>query len=175
MAVSHLLLFTVTHTQLRHTSFAILGCGWWLVVGGWWLVVGGWWSVSVVVAAVVVMSWGLASDICADPRSLRPPRIRMRVEWHLQSYVRRWHSKDHDFLTLRVRGLGPADPKGRKIFLRLRMPRFDLVQFGHFHEGRLQKMLRGGGCFGPFPSTPVGEITSSDPDLSDSDRTESGL
>ena len=27
----------------------------------------------------------------------------------------------------------------------------DLVQFGHFHEGRLQKMLRGGGCFGPFP------------------------
>ena len=37
------------------------------MVGGWWLVVGGWWLVSVVVAAVVVMSWGLASDICADP------------------------------------------------------------------------------------------------------------
>ena len=38
MAVSHLLLFTVTSAQLRHTSFAFLGCGWWLVV--WWLVVG---------------------------------------------------------------------------------------------------------------------------------------
>ena len=38
------------------------------------------------------------------------------------------------------------------------MLRFDLVQFGHFHEGRLQKMLRGGGCFAPFPGTPVGEL-----------------
>ena len=85
-------------------------------VFGLWLVVGGWWLVLVVVAAVVVMSWGLASDICADPRYLRPPTTRMRVKWHLQSYVRRWHTKDHDFLTLRVRGLGPADPKGRKIF-----------------------------------------------------------
>ena len=71
--------------------------------------------------------------------------------------------------------VGPRGPEGPKIFFRLRMLRFDLVQFGHFHEGRLQKMLRGGGCFGPFPSTPVGEIRSSDPDLSDSDRTESGF
>ena len=118
---------------------------------------------------------GGGDDLGSGMRYLRPPTIRMRVKWHLQSYVRRWHTKEHDFLTLRVRGLGPADPKGRIFFFRLRMLRFDLVQFGHFHEGRLQKMLRGGGCFGPFPSTPVGEITSSDPDLSDSDRTESGL
>ena len=73
--------------------------------------------------------------------------------------------------------VGPRGPEGPKFFrfsmLRLRM--FDLVQFGHFHEGRLQKMLRGGGCFAPFPGTPVGEIRSSDPDLSDSDRTESGF
>ena len=61
MAVSHLLLFTVTSAQLRHTSFAFLGCGWWLVV--WWLVVGGWWLL-----VVVVMTWGLASDICAPQR-----------------------------------------------------------------------------------------------------------
>ena len=109
MALSRLLLYPASPGKLKHTSFAFLGCGWWLVVGGWWLVL-------VVVAAVVVMSWGLASDICADPRYLRPPTTRMRVKWHLQSYVRRWHTKDHDFLTLRVRGLGPADPKGRKIF-----------------------------------------------------------
>ena len=70
--------------------------------------------------------------------------------------------------------VGPRGPEGPKFF-RFRMLRFDLVQFGHFHEGRLQKMLRGGGCFAPFPGTPVGEIRSSDPDLSDSDRTESGF
>ena len=98
--------FVAVHSYLRPVKahkFCIFGL--WLVVGG--LVVGGWWLVVVV---------GGGDDLGSGIRYLRPPTIRMRVKWHLQSYVRRWHTKEHDFLTLRVRGLGPADPKGRKIF-----------------------------------------------------------
>ena len=99
--------FVAVHSYLRPVKahkFCIFGL--WLVVGG--LVVGGWWLVVVV---------GGGDDLGSGIRYLRPPTIRMRVKWHLQSYVRRWHTKEHDLLTLRVRGLGPADPKGRKFFL----------------------------------------------------------
>ena len=116
----------------------------------------------VVVVVVVVVVWGLAYLMSAMYNDT-------------DSRARKEHKKDDGMRNPSGPWVGPRGPEGPKIFFRLRMLRFDLVQFGHFHEGRLQKMLRGGGCFGPFPSTPVGEITSSDPDLSDSDRTESGL
>ena len=72
-----------------------------MVVGGWWLVVVG----------------GGGDDLGSGMRYLRPPTIRMRVKRHLQSYVRRWHTKEHDFFNPSGPLVGPRGPEGPKNFL----------------------------------------------------------
>ena len=120
MAVSHLLLFTVTHTQLRHTSFAFLGCGWWLVVGGWWLVVG------------VGGGGGGGDELGPCIRYLRRPQISATpndtYESKMASPIIRTKMayKRTRFFNPSGPWVGPRGPEGPKFF-RLRMLRFDWI------------------------------------------------
>ena len=95
--------------------------------------------VAVVVVVVVVVVWGLAYLMSAMYNDT-------------DSCARKEHKKDDGMRNPSGPWVGPRGPEGPKIFFRLRMLRFDLVQFGHFHEGRLQKMLRGSRwVFWPLP------------------------
>ena len=104
MAVSHLLLFTVTSAQLRHTSFAFLGCGWWLVV--WWLVVG-------VVGGCCWWWWwpGVWHEISAPPNDTYESKMASPIIRTQLAYQR------PRFFNPSGPWVGPRGPEGPKNFL----------------------------------------------------------
>ena len=104
MAVSHLLLFTVTSAQLRHTSFAFLGCGWWLVV--WWLVVG-------VVGGCCWWWWwpGVWHEISAPPNDTYESKMASPIIRTKMAYKRT------RFFNPSGPWVGPRGPEGPKNFL----------------------------------------------------------